>query len=501
MPNNKINYNNIDKIIWNICNILRGVISQDAYKDIILPILVLKFISDLSKKKFSESVANYNDTPEFLNIRIKNHSSTSFGHLNFWYLYENRHELGNDERINQALNSLAKTYDLHFNSISFDKVNLKSKNQINNLYCHLLESLSKIDFNLFPSNKDSMRYVGNFFEYLIHQFAVNSGNGTSEFYTLPEVSDLLVNILEPIKDDQICDPACGSGSLLIKCGALIQDKFNSEDYFLFGQEAISSTCTLAKLNMIMHGEDNHRIEDGDTIHNPLLTDVKGRELLKFDVVISNPPFGLNYWNFENANNDYYGRFHRGAPPRTKIEYAFISHMIETLKPKTGRMGIIVPHGVLFRTSREGVIRQKLIEENLLDTVIGLPEKLFFGTIMPAAILIFKKQKNDNSVLFIDASQKFNTINNQNNITSDNIKKIINTFKSRENIEEYSYLASFDEIKENNFNLNISLYIDPFKDKVDIDLVEVNSEQTKLQKELKNIGIEMDGFLKEMGYGC
>ena len=319
-------------------------------------------------------------------------------------------------------------------------------------------------------------------------------------YTPAEVSDLLSIILAPQEGDTICDPACGSGSLLMKCGKQVQKNFNgSKKYALYGQEAIGSTWSLAKMNMFLHGEDNHRIEWGDTIRNPKLQDSHGG-LLHFDVVTANPPFSLDKWGFEDAKNDHFGRFNRGVPPKTKGDYAFISHMIETLKPQTGRMGVVVPHGVLFRGSSEGAIRQKLIEENLLDAVIGLPEKLFFGTGIPAAILIFKKHKDDKNVLFIDASHEFKSGKNQNMLTEDNIQKIVDTYLARESVEKYAYLATLEEIAENDFNLNIPRYVDTFEEEAEIDLMAVRTERQALQKELVDLEAEMAGYLKELGYG-
>lgn len=255
------------------------------------------------------------------------------------------------------------------------------------------------------------------------------------------------------------------------------------------------------MNMFLHGEDNHRIEWGDTIRNPLLKEKDGNGLLHFDVVTANPPFSLDKWGHDDASNDPYGRFRRGIPPKTKGDYAFITHMIETLKPETGRMGVVVPHGVLFRASSEGKIRKQLIEENLLDTVIGLPEKLFFGTGIPAAILIFKKHKTDKNVLFIDASREFKPGKNQNQLTDENIQKIIDTYKARESVDKYAYLASFDEIKENDFNLNIPRYVDTFEEEAEIDLVAVRTERVQLKNELQTLESQMEGYLKELGYGA
>jgi len=252
------------------------------------------------------------------------------------------------------------------------------------------------------------------------------------------------------------------------------------------------------MNMFLHGEDNHRIEWGDTIRNPKLLDSDDR-LKHFDIVVANPPFSLDKWGHDIADTDKFGRFRRALPPKTKGDYAFILHMIETMKPKTGRMAVVAPHGVLFRGSKEGVIRQKLIEENLLDCVIGLPEKLFYGTGIPAAILIFRKKKSDENVLFIDASREFKSGKNQNQLTPENIAKIVETYHAREAVDKYAYLATPQELAENDYNLNIPRYVDTFEEEEEIDLVAVRAERLKLKAELAVLEGKMDGYLKELGY--
>ena len=223
--------------------------------------------------------------------------------------------------------------------------------------------------------------------------------------------------------------------------------------------------------------------------------------MHFDIVTANPPFSLEKWGHDEAEHDRWGRFRRGIPPKTKGDYAFILHMIETLKPSSGRMGVVVPHGVLFRGAAEGRIRRKLIEENLLDTVIGLPEKLFYGTGIPAAILIFKKKKADDKVLFIDASREYADGKNQNVLRAEDIQKIIDTCHKRESVDKYAYLTSPEEIAENDFNLNIPRYVDTFEEEEEIDLMAVRAEREKLKAELATLEEEMEGYLKELGYGA
>ena len=506
---NQINQDEINKAVWSACDTFRGTVDPSIYKDFILTMLFLKYISDVYQDDYDNLVKQHGDNPELIHAMMAKQRFVLPEGASFWDCYEKRHEAGNGQRIDQALHAIEEANGTKlknvFQDISFNTDKLGQEKQKNDILRHILEDFGKDILNLRPSRVGSLDIIGNAYEYLIKHFAASSGKSAGEFYTPPEVSDLLATILEPQEGDEICDPACGSGSLLMKCGRMVRNSFNgSKKYALFGQEAIGSTWALAKMNMFLHGEDNHRIEWGDTIRHPMLLDKEGKGLLHFDIVTANPPFSLDKWGHEGAASDEFGRFRRGVPPKTKGDYAFISHMIETLKPAShgkmgGRMGVVVPHGVLFRASSEGKIRQQLIEENLLDTVIGLPEKLFFGTGIPAAILLFKKQKNDNKVLFIDASREFKSGKNQNQLTPENIQKIINTYKARETTDKYSYLASFDEIKENDFNLNIPRYVDTFEEEAEIDLVAVRKERLQLQGELKTLEVEMEGFLKELGY--
>ncbi|MBD1389262.1 type I restriction-modification system subunit M [Neiella sp. HB171785] len=505
MTQSPINQDAINKAVWAACDTFRGTVDPSIYKDFTLTMLFLKYISDVHQDKYDELKAEYGDVPELINEMMESQSFKIPAGNTFWDLYEARHEAGNGSRIDQALHAIEEANGTKlknvFQDISFNTDKLGDEKQKNDILRHLLEDFGKDTLNLRPSRVGSLDVIGNAYEYLIKHFAAGSGKSAGEFYTPPEVSDLLSILLAPQEGDSICDPACGSGSLLMKCGQQIQKNFGgSKKYALYGQEAIGSTWSLAKMNMFLHGEDNHRIEWGDTIRNPKLQDQDGG-LLHFDVVTANPPFSLDKWGHEDASNDHFGRFRRGIPPKTKGDYAFISHMIETLKPQSGRMGVVVPHGVLFRASSEGKIRKQLIDENLLDAVIGLPEKLFFGTGIPAAILIFKKHKDDSDVLFIDASREFKSGKNQNLLTTDNINKIVETYRNGQSVDKYAYLASLKEIQENDYNLNIPRYVDTFEEEEEIDLVAVRAERLALQTELAELETEMAGYLKELGYGA
>ncbi len=339
------------------------------------------------------------------------------------------------------------------------------------------------------------------YEYLIARFAAGAGKKAGEFYTPPEVSLLLAKLMDPQPGNRICDPACGSGSLLIKVG----QEVGSDNFFLAGQESNGSTWSLCRMNMFLHGMDSARIEWCDTINNPKL--LEKDELTRFDVVVANPPFSLEKWGHEDAGHDRFNRFWRGVPPKSRGDYAFITHMVEIALEGKGKVGVIVPHGVLFRGGAEGLIRQKFIEENVLETVIGLPAQLFYGTGIPAAIMVFNKArkpwkeaktKRDSHVLFIDASREFEDGKKQNHLREQDINKIITTFKGFKEIEKYSHLATLDEIKEAEFNLNIPRYVDTFEEEEDIDIKAVQKEIEEIEGELVKTKKEMGKYLKELG---
>jgi type I restriction enzyme M protein len=257
------------------------------------------------------------------------------------------------------------------------------------------------------------------------------------------------------------------------------------------------------MNLFLHEMDAARIEWCDTLSSPRL--VEDDKLMKFNVVVANPPFSLDKWGQDEAAADMFNRFWRGIPPRSKGDYAFISHMIEIALADEGKIGVIVPHGVLFRSGQEGAIRQKLIEENLLDAVVGLPPNLFFGTGIPAAILIFDKSRaktrpHGTDVLFIDASRTFTSDTNQNVLRSEDVQRIVDTHAAYKTVKKYACRAKFKEIKENDFNLNIPRYVDTFEPEPEIDIAKVQLEIVDIETELVATRKQMAKYMKELGYG-
>ncbi|WEQ54200.1 type I restriction-modification system subunit M (plasmid) [Komagataeibacter nataicola] len=503
----QISQDTINRTLWSACDTFRGTVSPDTYRDYLLTMLFLKYISDVWQDHYDNYKKQYGDNPELIEAMMAQERFVLPKGTDFYTLYKERNAPGNGERIDKALHAIEEANGTKlkdagksvFQDISFNSDKLGDEKQKNTILRHLLEDFAKPELNLRPSRVGNLDVIGNGYEYLIKHFAASGGQKAGEFYTPPEVSELMARLLNPQPGESICDPACGSASLLMKCGRQVTlHHKGSRDYALYGQEAIGSTWSFAKMNMFLHGEDNHRIEWGDTIRSPKLLDGKNH-LMRFDVVTANPPFSLDKWGHDEAADDVHHRFARGVPPKTKGDYAFILHMLATVKDYTGRMGVVVPHGVLFRGSSEGKIRQKLIEENLLDAVIGLPEKLFFGTGIPAAILIFRKDRKTKDVLFIDASREFKAGKNQNVLTEENITKIVDTYRARKDVDKYAHLATPDEIKENDYNLNIPRYVDTFEEEEEIDLVAVRKERGKIQAELVKLEAQMDAYLKDLGY--
>ena len=249
------------------------------------------------------------------------------------------------------------------------------------------------------------------------------------------------------------------------------------------------------MNMFLHEINDAVIEWGDTLRNPL--HLENERLMKFDKIVSNPPFSLDKWGAEDLKDDIYGRFSMGLPPNTKGDFAFISHILASLN-ENGTAGIILPHGVLFRAASEGKIRKQIIENNWLDAVIGLPENLFFGTGIPACILIFKKNKVDNNVVFIDASNEFDKGKNQNVLRNEDIEKILEVYKNRKEVEKYCHIATFDELRDNDFNLNIPRYIDTFKSEEKVDMKSIKEQIYTLENEIVQVKEVMNKYLEELG---
>ena len=495
MQGEKLTLSQLEQYLSKAAWILKGPVDASDFKVYIFPLLFFKRVSDVYDEEYQTALAESDGDTEYASLPEMHRFEIPEG-CHWRDVRETTTNVG--QAIEHALRGIEKANQEFLYGI-FGDAQWSNKNKLSDsLLINLIEHFSQHTLGRENANPD---ILGNAYEYLIKHFADLTNKKAGEFYTPRSVVHLLGLILDPHEGETIYDPACGTGGMLLECVDHL--KHNNEDYRtlkLYGQEKNLTSSSIARMNMFLHGEDNHKIEWGDTIRNPKLLDKNG-DLMLFDIVTANPPFSLDKWGHDEAEHDKFSRFRRGVPPKTKGDYAFILHMIETLKPKSGRMGVVVPHGVLFRGSSEGKIRQQLIEENLLDAVIGLPEKLFYGTGIPAAILIFKKEKSDDNVMFIDASHDFKAGKNQNLLTEENIAKIVETYRSGGDVDKYAYVASLDEIKENDYNLNIPRYVDTFEEEEEIDLMAVRAEREQLKAQLNELETEMAKYLEELGYGA
>lgn len=365
----------------------------------------------------------------------------------------------------------------------------KTADDKNNLISSVLTALNGIDFG--ADEATQIDILGDAYEYMISQFAAGAGKKAGEFYTPQEVSRILAEIvtLGHNRLRNVYDPTCGSGSLLIRAANI------GKAVEIFGQEKNPTTYNLARMNMLLHGIkfSNFKIENGDTLEADAFGDKQ------FDAVVANPPFSAEWSAADKFNND--DRFSKAGrlAPRKTADYAFILHMIYHLNDG-GTMACVAPHGVLFRGNAEGAIRRFLIEnKNYIDAVIGLPANIFYGTSIPTCIIVMKKcRKEDDNILFIDASKEFEKVKTQNKLREEHIRKIVETYRDRKEIEKYSHCATLQEIADNDYNLNIPRYVDTFEEEEPIDIKAVMAKIKELEAKRADLDKEIEGYLRELG---
>lgn len=519
----------IEAALWRGANTFRGAIDAANYKDYILPMLFVKYLSDTYLEKVEELEKKYNDP-----VRVQR----AIGRLpfvikekhRFSWLHQNRYSDNLGELINIALRGIEddnpSLFTGVFRNIDFNSESmLGNHKQKNTRLRELLEDFEPLDLR--PSSiqpeegKVAADTIGDAYEYMIGEFARQAGKKAGTFFTPPEVSELIARIVNPKINDTMYDPTCGSGSLLIKTGKTASKKENDnvKTLALYGQEMNGSNWSMAKMNMFLHDILDAKIAWGDSLANPMHLDSDGN-LMQFDVIVANMPFSQDKWaagfntggemtgkrkEFKmEASLDRFHRFDWGVPPASKGDWAFLLHMIASLK-SGGRIAAVAPHGVLFRGASEGRIRQAVIEKNLLDAVIGLPANLFYGTGIPACILVFKKNRNRDDVLFIDASGKdengdlrYRKDKNQNRLETKHIDDIVKAYENRAEIKKFAHVATADEIKANDYNLNIPRYVDTFEEEELVDIEEVKTNIANIQKELVEVEAQMAKYLKELG---
>ena len=497
----KITQQDLNKILWQAADSSRTSVDGGIYKDYVLTMLFFKYVSDLSKKKRAGYADRFGGDEKRVEEKMKLDRFYLPTDATFNAIYEKIESDNIGEEINKALhkiedenkNKLEGIFQVDFNNEAV----LGKLSQRNKMIRNLIQDFQKIDLS-----EISEDVLGESYMYMIERFGADAGKKAGEFFTVRNVAHLVAKLAQPKAGDRICDFAVGSGGLLLLAGEEVEAQ-GSKNYALYGQESTGSTYQLARMNMFLHGQDSARLEWGDTLNNPLL--VENGSLIKFDVCVANPPFSLKKWGAENAEADQYNRFHRGLPPKDKGDYAFISHMVETLKPKTGRGAIIVPHGVLFRSGAEGKIRKQFLEENIIDAVIGLPAGLFSTTGIPVAIVIFDRSRelggenqNKKDILFIEASKEVNSSATQNVLNTEHIDHIYKTYTDRKDIEKFARVVEIDEIVENDYNLNITRYVDTFEEEEPVDIQSNLKELAKLEPELQKLEKQMVEYLEVLG---
>lgn len=512
--------------LWNIADTLRGKMNADEFRDYILGFIFYKYLSEKmeifaneilkqDKVKFREinpampdfdayikaikeealEQLGYFLKPEelFTEVAVRgkgeNNENDHFDEEKTGFILEDVQKILLNIQLSTMGTDSEEDFDNLFEDMDLNSTKLgKTPEARNTIIAKVLTHLDKIDFKLEHTELD---VLGDAYEYLIGQFASNAGKKAGEFYTPQEVSMILAKIVTTGKQKlkSVYDPTCGSGSLLLRVAKEVDDVGD-----FYGQEMNRTTYNLARMNMILHGVHYREfdIKQEDTLERPQHVD------MEFEAIVANPPFSAK-WSANPlfTSDDRFSQYGKLAPS-SKADFAFVQHMIHHLA-ENGTMAIVLPHGVLFRGGSESHIRSYLVEnKNYLDSVIGLPPNIFYGTSIPTAILVFKKcRENPEDILFIDASHDYEKVKTKNLLEIEHIDKIIDTYRNRKSIEKYSKAISLDEIKQNKCNLNITRYVDTFEDEKDIDIVKVCSALEVVQKENLLNDLKLKGFCKEL----
>lgn len=491
---------------------LRGNMDIGEYKRHFLAMFFFKYISDQCKEEYGETQEHLQHHPEIsetTNAALRHTRFVIPDNKGFDYIVEKRNDPNIGGVINEVLANISRANsELHeiFFDVDFQDERVLGKPEGRPYFLRSLIDL--LDGFNFASAKNNDYHIQNIWTILLENFYNREKRAGSTYFTPSAICDLLAKLMQPKTGETIYDPACGSGNLLIRLFKETGEK-GDEGNVLFGQEIDSDTSVIARMNMFIHKLDEATIESRDSINRPMLAQENGiLSLKKFDIVVSNPPFSVSNW--WKGGEDEFERFKWGMPPESKGDYAFIMHMLASAEENKGRIGMITSHGTLFRKGSELKLRKKIIDHNLLEAVIGLPTNLFSYTNIPTAILIFNKGRingNNSNILFIDASREFEQDKRKNILSDENIKHIVATYEafkanpstaSQAVKQRYSYIATHEEIENNDYNINIARYITSEEEKQEVDINQLKSEIEILDKKLADINNKMQKHLRNFG---
>lgn len=493
----KLTLPQLEAFLWKSADILRGKIDSSDYKKYIFGLLFYKRMSDVWDEEYESVMKEYND--KTIAGADYNHRFQVPKDCKWNIITEQAGGIG--QKLNDIFEKLANANSPKLDRI-FDDLDFANKDRFpNETLQRLINHFSQYNFGNTYISSD---LLGDAYEYLIKQFAADAGKKGGEFYTPREVEKVIIGILKPHQKDHIYDPTAGSGGFLLEAYDYLKQKAGekiAKTLYLYGQELNISTFAIAKINMFLHGLDSADIRRGDTLANPQFLTQNGN-LQTFDICVANPPYSIKDWESEIFKTNKYGRLEGyDMPPEKNADYAFVLHIIKSMNIN-GRAGIVLPHGVLFRGGAEGRIREQILKNDLIEAIVALPPKLFYGTGIPAAVLILNKNKPENKknkVLIIDAEKDFLEGKNQNSLRPQDINKIVKTYDGYSDIKKYARVVEMKEITEKDYNLNISQYIDSSEQEDVIDVKATWNELKKLEKEREAINMTVSKHLKELDY--